>query len=177
MNIRSATPADLDTVAGIYGHYVEHTVATFDTTPLTVDQWRAKLADLTARGLPFLVADEGGGPVGFAYAGPWRPKPAYLHTVEDTIYLAPGYTGKGLGAALLDALLDACVAAGVRQVVAVIADTGSDASAALHRRLGFSDAGRLAGVGNKHGRWVDTLLMQRDLTGAPTSAPLDSSGA
>jgi L-amino acid N-acyltransferase YncA len=168
MTIRSATHADLDAVAEIYAHYVEHSVATFDTTPLTVDQWDAKLADLTARGLPFLVADEGAGPIGFAYAGPWRPKPAYRHTVEDTIYLAPGYTGKGLGLALLDAVLAACVAAGVRQVVAVIADTGNDASAALHRRLGFSDAGRLAGVGHKHGRWVDTLLMQRDLT---TSAP------
>jgi phosphinothricin acetyltransferase len=174
MTIRSATPADLDAVAEIYGHYVEHSVATFDTTPLTVDQWRDKLADLTERGLPFLVADEGAGPVGFAYAGPWRPKPAYRHTVEDTIYLAPGYTGKGLGLALLDAVLAACVAAGVRQVVAVIADTGSDASAVLHRRLGFTDAGRLAGVGRKHGRWVDTLLMQRDLT---TSAPGSAGGS
>jgi len=174
MAIRSATLADLEAVAEIYRHYVEHSVATFDTTPLTVDQWGTKLDDLSARGLPFLVADEGAGAIGFAYAGPWRPKPAYLHTVEDTIYLAPGYTGKGLGVALLDAVLNACVAAGVRQVVAVIADTGSDASAALHRRLGFSDAGRLAGVGHKHGRWVDTLLMQRDLT---TSAPPGSPGA
>jgi L-amino acid N-acyltransferase YncA len=174
MTIRSATPADLDAVAEIYGHYVEHSVATFDMTPLTVEQWQAKLDDLGDRGLPFLVADEGGGPIGFAYAGPWRPKPAYRHTVEDTIYLAPGQTGKGLGAALLSELLTRCVAAGVRQVVAVIADTGSDASAALHRRMGFTDAGRLAGVGHKHGRWVDTLLMQLDLT---TSAPPGSPGA
>jgi len=168
MNIRSATPADLDTVAEIYGHYVEHSVATFDTTPLTVAQWGAKLAELGTRDLPFLVADEGAGPIGFAYAAPWRPKPAYLHTAEDTIYLAPGHTGKGLGVALLGELLTRCAGAGVRQVIAVIADTGSDASAALHRRLGFTDAGRLAGVGRKHGRWVDTLLMQRDLT---TSGP------
>jgi phosphinothricin acetyltransferase len=173
MNIRSASPADLDVVAEIYGHYVEHSVATFDMAPLTVEQWAAKLADLSDRDLPFLVADEGAGPIGFAYAGPWRPKPAYRHTVEDTIYLAPGHTGKGLGAALLTELLARCEAAGVRQVVAVIADTGSDASAALHRRMGFTDAGRLAGVGRKHGRWVDTLLMQRDLT---TSAPPGTPG-
>lgn len=174
MNIRFVTPADLGTVAEIYAHYVEHSVATFDTSPLTVDQWRAKLDDIVARGLPFLVADEGAGPIGFAYAGPWRPKPAYRHTAEDTIYLAPGHTGKGLGAALLTELLTRCAAAGVRQVIAVIADTGSDASAALHRRMGFTDAGRLASVGRKHGRWVDTLLMQRDLT---TSAPPGTPGA
>jgi phosphinothricin acetyltransferase len=174
MDIRPVTHADLDAVAEIYGHYVEHSVATFDMTPPTVAQWHAKLADLVERDLPFLVADEGDGPIGFAYAGPWRPKPAYRHTVEDTIYLAPGHTGKGLGAALLTELLTRCAAAGVRQVVAVIADTGSDASAALHRRMGFTDAGRLAGVGRKHGRWVDTLLMQRDLT---TSAPGSRGGS
>jgi L-amino acid N-acyltransferase YncA len=100
---------------------------------------------------------------GYAYATPWRPKPAYRHTVEDTVYISPAHTGRGLGRALLAALLTGCEQAGARQVIAVIADTGSDASAALHRRLGFTPAGRLRRVGYKHGRWIDTLLMQREL--------------
>jgi phosphinothricin acetyltransferase len=101
---------------------------------------------------------------GYAYASPWRPKPAYRYTVEDTVYISPGYTGRGLGSALLAGLLAGCAEAGAHQVIAVIADTGSDASAALHRRFGFVPAGRLSEVGRKHGRWIDTVLMQRDLT-------------
>ena len=108
-------------------------------------------------------ADRDGSVCGFAYASPWRPKAAYRHTVEDTVYLSPGCTGRGIGSALLGSLLAGCAAAGARQVIAVIADTGSDASAALHRRFGFSQAGLLSGVGRKHGRWIDTLLMQREL--------------
>ncbi|MEU4890894.1 N-acetyltransferase family protein [Streptomyces sp. NPDC044780] len=172
--IRDATHADLGAVAAIYAHYVTETVATFEEIPPTDDDWARRLTELTGRGLPFLVAevpeDTGLTVAGYAYAGPWRPKPAYRHTVEDSIYLAPGRTGAGLGAALLDALLTRCATAGVRQVVAVIADTGSDASAALHRRFGFTPAGRLAGVGRKHGRWIDTHLMQRDLTTGATGA-------
>ncbi|MET7764765.1 N-acetyltransferase family protein [Streptomyces sp. NPDC005393] len=165
--IRDATPADLDAVAAIFAHYVTDTVATFEETPPTAEGWARRLAELTDRGLPFLVAEVAGTIAGYAYAGPWRPKPAYRHTVEDSIYLAPGRTGEGLGRALLDALLARCAQAGVRQVVSVIADTGHDASAALHRGFGFTPAGRLAGVGRKHGRWIDTLLMQRDLTATP----------
>ncbi|GIH16272.1 GNAT family N-acetyltransferase [Rugosimonospora africana] len=164
--VRPAEPGDLGAVAGIYEHYVLGSVATFEEVPPGVADWRQRLDDLTGRGLPFLVATVGGEVAGYAYAGPWRPKPAYRHTVEDSIYLAPGRTGQGLGRALLGALLAGCPRAGVRQVVAVIADTGSDASAALHRSFGFTDAGRLVGVGYKHGRWVDTVLMQRDLTGS-----------
>ena len=108
-------------------------------------------------------AGGGGSVCGFAYASPWRPKSAYRHTVEDTVYLSPGCTGRGIGSALLGTLLAGCAAAGARQVIAVIADTGSDASAALHRRFGFTKAGLLSGVGRKHGRWIDTLLMQKEL--------------
>ncbi|MEV4298877.1 GNAT family N-acetyltransferase [Microbispora rosea] len=105
------------------------------------------------------MSDDQQGP----YASPWRPKPAYRHTVEDSIYLAPGWTGRGLGSALLGALVDRCTQANLRQVIAVIADTGSDASTALHKRFGFTHVGRLTGVGYKHGRWIDTVLMQRTL--------------
>lgn len=163
--IRAAVPADLEAVAEIFGHYVSTTVITFEQTPPTVAEWRRRLGELTARGLPFLVAVQDGVTVGYAYAGPWRPKPAYRHTVEDSIYLAPGHTGRGLGGALLGVLLTQCARAGTRQMIAVIADTGDKTSVALHERFGFTDAGRLTAVGHKHGRVVDTVLMQRSLSG------------
>lgn len=167
LEITPATAADLATIAEIYAHYVTGSVVTFDETPPDVGQWRQRLADLTGRGLPFLVARIDGVVAGYAYAGPYRPKPAYRHTVEDSVYLAPDRTGQGLGRALLGALLPAATAAGARQMIAVIADSGDGASAALHRRFGFVEVGRLVRVGHKHGRWLDTVLMQRALTAGP----------
>ena len=164
--VRAATAGDMERVAGIYAHYVTGSVATFDTAPPDAASWHRKHTELAGRGLPFLVAEAGGQVAGYAYAAPWKTRPAYRHTVEDSVYLAPGWTGRGLGRLLLDALLTACTQAGVRQVVAVIADSGDGASAALHARSGFTDAGRLTAVGHKHGRWIDTILMQRDLTSA-----------
>ena len=161
--VRAAGPADLEQVAAIYAHYVTTSVATFEEVAPAVTDWRRRLDDLAERNLPFLVAEVGAAICGYAYASPWRPKPAYRHTVEDSVFISPGHTGHGLGRALLGGLLAACADAGARQVIAVIADTGSDASAALHRRLGFIEAGRLRGVGRKHGRWIDTVLMQREL--------------
>jgi L-amino acid N-acyltransferase YncA len=186
--VRAAVPADAEPVAAIFAHYVATSVATFEEVAPTAADWRRRLGELAARNLPFLVAEAGmaggrvaeagmaggrvtGGGVGggggfvcgFAYASPWRPKSAYRHTVEDTVYLSPGCTGRGIGSALLGTLLAGCAAAGARQVIAVIADTGSDASAALHRRFGFTRAGLLSGVGRKHGLWIDTLLMQKEL--------------
>jgi L-amino acid N-acyltransferase YncA len=176
--VRPAIPADTEQVAAIFAHYVATSVATFEEVPPTAADWRRRLGELGRQNLPFLVAEVGregqgsqggqagrdtGAVCGYAYASPWRPKPAYRYTVEDTVYISPGHTGRGLGSALLGGLLDGCAAAGARQVIAVIADTGSDVSAALHRRFGFADAGRLRGVGRKHGRWIDTVLMQREL--------------
>ena len=163
--IGPATPADLERVADIFAHYVWNTAATFEQTPPTVADWHRRLGDLAGLGLPFLVARTGGEVAGYAYAGPWRRKAAYRHTVEDSVYLAAGRTGQGLGRRLLGELLTRCGQAGARQVIAVIADAGADseASIALHRSFGFAHAGRLARVGHKHGRWIDTVLMQRDL--------------
>ncbi|WP_042368441.1 GNAT family N-acetyltransferase [Streptacidiphilus neutrinimicus] len=161
--IRPAAPADLAAVAAVYAHYVRETVVTFDEVPPTEADWGAKARELAALGLPFLVAEVDGEVAGYAYVNRYRPKAAYRHTGEDSIYLAPGRTGLGLGSALLDALLTACEHTELRQLVAVIADSGSDASAALHRRFGFEPAGRLREVGFKHGRWIDTVLMQRAL--------------
>ncbi|WEO99646.1 N-acetyltransferase family protein [Streptomyces sp. FXJ1.172] len=162
--VRTATASDLKAVADIYTHYVRHSVATFEEIPPTVAHWKQRLDDLSGRKLPFLVAESDGAVTGFAHASPWRPKPAYRNTVEDTIYLAPDATGLGLGTALLEAVITESARAGMRQMIAVIADTGSEASRALHRRFGFTDAGHLVGVGHKHGRWIDTFLMQRTLT-------------
>ena len=163
--VRAAVPADAERVAAIFAHYVTTSVATFEEVAPTAADWRQRLGELTGQNLPFLVAEAGrdGSVCGFAYASPWRPKPAYRHTVEDSVYLSPDCTGRGIGSALLGTLLAGCAAAGARQVIAVIADTGSGASAALHRRFGFTQAGLLSGVGRKHGRWIDTLLMQKEL--------------
>jgi L-amino acid N-acyltransferase YncA len=159
--VRPAAARDLDAIAGIFAHYVTTSVITFEESPPTVTHWHQQLARLAERRLPFLVADVGGTVAGYAYASPWRPKPAYRHTVEDSVYLAPGRRGQGLGRLLLDELLAACAAAGARQVIAVIADTGDPASLALHRACGFADAGRLRAVGDKHGHRIDTVLLQR----------------
>jgi phosphinothricin acetyltransferase len=161
--VRSAVPADLESVAAICAHYVMTTVTTFEEIPPTPTDWQRRLDDLADRNLPFLVSDQDGIVTGYAYASPWRPKPAYRYTVEDTVYISPARTGRGLGRALLATLLTECEQAGARQVIAVIADNGSDASVALHRRLGFTPAGRLRRAGFKHGRWIDTVLMQREL--------------
>ncbi|MFI6789126.1 GNAT family N-acetyltransferase [Nonomuraea sp. NPDC050383] len=161
--LRPLSEADLPAVAGIYAHYVDRTVATFDETPPGVEDWRGKAAAITGAGLPFLVTEEDGEVTGFAYAGPFRPKPAYRHTVEDTIYLAPGATGRGLGRLLLGELIERAARARARQMVAVIADSGDPASLRLHTSFGFEQAGRLRSVGFKHDRWIDTILLQLTL--------------
>jgi L-amino acid N-acyltransferase YncA len=165
-HVRPATARDLGAIAGIFAHYVTDSVITFEESPPTVTQWRRQLDRLAERQLPFLVADVAGLAAGYAYASPWRPKPAYRHTVEDSVYLDPGHRGRGLGRLLLEELLAGCAAAGARQVIAVIADTGDPASLALHRACGFTDAGRLREVGHKHGRRIDTVLLQREVGGA-----------
>jgi L-amino acid N-acyltransferase YncA len=167
LRVREADVADLDMVAGIYRHYVDDSVATFEDTPPDRAGWEARLARAAELDLPFLVAEARDLIVGYAYATPWRSRPAYRHTVEESVYVVPWATGHGVGHALLDELLRRCAVAGVREVVAVVVDTGDASSVALHRRCGFVDAGRLARVGHKHGRWLDTLLLQRSLTVDP----------
>jgi L-amino acid N-acyltransferase YncA len=164
--VRPAGPADLGQVAEIFGWYAVNTVATFEEAPRTHSYWSQHASELAALGLPFLVADADGEVAGYAYAGPWRRKPAYRLTAEDSVFVAPDRTGAGVGRTLLTELLTACTAAGLRQVVAVIADTGDPASVGLHRACGFREAGRLTAVGFKHEQWIDTVLMQRTLARA-----------
>ncbi|MFI5585662.1 GNAT family N-acetyltransferase [Amycolatopsis sp. NPDC051758] len=158
--VRAATEADAEGVAAVFAPYVTGSVVTFETTPPTADQWRAKIR---AAELPFLVLARENDVLGYALATPWRPKPAYRFSVETTIYLAAGATGRGHGRRLLDDLLKQCGEAGARQAIAVVVDSGSPASRNLHRAAGFTDAGVLRRVGFKHDRWLDTLLMQREL--------------
>lgn len=166
--VRFADDADMEAVAAIFEPYVRNSVATFEREPPSPAAWRRKRHELAARGLPFLVVCLDGRVVGYAYASPWRDKPGYRHTAEDTIYLEPAATGRGLGMRLLEPLIESCRAAGIRQLIAVIADTGLPASEKLHRACGFRVAGRLRKVGYKHDRWIDTLLMQRELAPAET---------
>ncbi|MFI7467248.1 GNAT family N-acetyltransferase [Nonomuraea sp. NPDC049646] len=161
--IRELTEADVPAVTAIYAHYVTGGVATFDETPPGAGEWRAKAAALAAAGLPFLVAEDDGAVTGHAYLSQYRPKPAYRHSLEDSIYLAPGATGRGFGRLLLGELIRRASATDARSLIAVIADGGDPASLRLHAAFGFQEAGRLSNVGFKHGRWIDTVLLQLDL--------------
>lgn len=164
--VRVCVPDDLAAVARIYGHYVLHSTATFEEEPPTLADWGKRLSDIAESSLPFLVAEVDGDVLGYAYCSRWRPRPAYRQTVEDSVYVAPEAVGRGIGTALLEALLARCEAAGVRQMIAVIAterEGRGGASQALHERHGFRPAGRLVAVGFKHGRWLDTIMMQRSL--------------
>lgn len=161
--IRALTESDLPAVAAIYAHYVTTTVATFDEKPLSLDDWRAKAGGITGAGLPFLVAEVDGEVAGYAYLSQYRPKPAYRHTLEDTIYLAPGHTGRGLGGLLLGELVGKARETPARQLIAVIAGSEDPSSTRLHEKFGFEPVGRLKAVGFKHGRWIDTSLLQLDL--------------
>ncbi len=147
----------------IFGWYAVNSVATFEERPRTEADWQVLRGQLDELGLPFLVAETGGSVAGYAYAGPWRRKPAYRATVEDSIFVAPGQGGQGTGKRLLTELMAACSAAGSRQMIAVIADSAAEASVRLHASCGFAAAGRLTDVGYKHGQWIATLLMQRAL--------------
>ena len=164
--IRPTVPADLDAISEIYAHHVRTGVATFEVDPPDAREWEKRFGAVIDSGLPFISAEMDGAIAGYAYCVQWKSRPAYRHTVEDSIYLAPDAVGGGVGGRLLDALLARCADVGVRQVIAVIVDDSADASLALHRNRGFVDAGRLSSVGFKHGRWLDTLLLQRTLNSA-----------
>lgn len=163
-SIRAARSADLPHVREIYNHFVSNSVVTLDERRSSIPYWRDKLALLNRLELPFLVAVSPAGTViGYALAQPWAGKNAYRFTVEDSIYLGPGAGGKGLGAALLQALIDACEKLGIREMVAVISDTKAEASIRLHAKLGFVEAGRMGRVGHKFGRDLGTVYMRRAL--------------
>lgn len=165
MLIRAAVEQDAPAIQAIYAHHVLHGLGSFDEEPTGLEDIARRMRELTASGMPWLVAEaEAAGAVtGYAYAAQFRPRPAYRYTVEDSVYVAPGATGGGVGRALLTALIGACEARDLRQMIAAIGDSGNLASIALHRSCGFERVGLYREVGFKHGRWLDVVLMQRAL--------------
>jgi L-amino acid N-acyltransferase YncA len=161
--LRDATEQDMAAIQAIYAHEVLHGLATFEEVPPTVDAMLARRAGLLDLGLPYLAAEVAGQVIGYSYATDYRPRPAYRHTIEDSVYVAEGMQGRGIGRALLAALIARCEAGPWRQMVAVIGNSGNTGSIALHRQQGFRLVGTFEAVGFKLGRWVDTVLMQRAL--------------
>ena len=170
--VRDARAADLAAVQAIYAHHVLRGLATFEEVPPSVDELIERRAAVVGAGLPYLVAEHAGAVVGYSYASAYRPRPAYRYAIEDSVYVADGLAGRGVGAALLAALLARCEAGPWRQMIAIIGDSGNAASIALHRRLGFQTVGTLTAVGFKLGRWVDSVVMQRAL-GPGANVPPD----
>jgi phosphinothricin acetyltransferase len=161
--VRTATADDVAQIAAIYAHHVLHGTATFEIDPPDIEEIARRRLEIEQAGLPFLVAASGDRVLGYAYAGPYRPRPAYRYTVEDSIYIDPAEIGHGLGKLLMPELIAACEKAGSRQLIAVIGDTDNLASVRLHERFGFRHSGVFRAVGFKFDRWLDTVLMQRKL--------------
>jgi L-amino acid N-acyltransferase YncA len=164
VNLRVAQPSDCYAITEIYNFYIENSVVTFDEQKMDSSQWEEKLSYLNKLKLPFIVATSDQGEIlGFAYVAPWRQKSAYRTTVEDSIYLRPAATRKRIGTKLLEELLIQSKAAGVKEVVSVISDSGAESSVRLHEQFGFKKQGHLGKVGFKFERWLGTILMQKSL--------------
>lgn len=163
VTIRPVTPDDIRAITAIYAHAVRHGTASFETEPPDEAEMTARRKNLVDSGYPYLVAEIGGRVAGYAYAGPYRPRIAYRYTVEDSVYIGPDAHRQGIGRLLLAELLAQAEARGFRQMIAVIGDSAQTASIELHRSLGFVPVGTFTSVGYKHGRWLDSVLMQRAL--------------
>jgi L-amino acid N-acyltransferase YncA len=163
VTIRPSRDDDMGTLTDIYRHHVLHGTASFETEAPDLAEMMRRRADLVGRAMPHLVLEQDGRIRGYAYAGPYRPRAAYRDTVENSVYLAPDAIGLGFGRLLLEALIAACTQLGLRQMVAVVGDSDNLPSIRLHERLGFRRVGTLQAVGFKHGRWLDTVLLQRAL--------------
>jgi phosphinothricin acetyltransferase len=170
ISIRAATPADIPAITQIYAHAVRHGTASFELEPPDEAQMARRQRALLDGGYPYLVAESGGAVVGYAYAGPYRARPAYRFTVENSIYIAPEAHRRGIGRLLLDRLIADCETRGYRLMIAVIGDSAQAPSIALHRATGFKMVGAFEAVGYKFDRWLDSVLMQRPL-GKGSSAP------
>lgn len=163
-SMRDAKPADLPHIREIYNYYVRNSTVTFDTEAMTLRAWKAKYSYLAKLGMPFIVAESPRGIIlGYALVAPWKQKRAYRFTVENSIYLGPAAAGKGLGQALLGELIQRSKAAGLKEIIAVIADQGADASLHLHEKFGFKEIGRMGRVGYKFDRWLGTVMLQKSL--------------
>src|SRR6266508_1362320 len=173
LEIRPAVAADLPFVTGIYEHAVRYGTATFELIPPDLDEMTRRYDVLMEGGFPYLVAAIEGRVVGYAYAGAYRPRPAYRFTVENSIYLQPSTHRRGIGLQLLQRLIPECEARGFRQMIAVIGDSANAGSIGLHTKCGFQMIGTHASVGLKFGRWLDTVMMQRALGEGGSTVPMD----
>ncbi len=171
VTLRPSQDGDLAQIVAIYAHHVLTGLASFEEVPPDLAEMTQRRAAILAKGLPYLVAVEDDRLLGYAYAGPYRTRPAYRHTLENSIYIDPKAERRGVGTQLLSALIDDCARQGYRQMVAVIGDSDNHASIALHRKLGFQMTGILRAVGYKFGRWVDSVLMQRALGPGQNTPP------
>jgi phosphinothricin acetyltransferase len=169
--VRDAADRDVPRIAAIYAHHVLTGLASFEVVPPDAAEMARRRASVLDWELPYFVAEDEGGILGYAYAAPYRTRIGYRYTVEDSIYVDPAAVGRGVGRRLLEHLIEGCAACGCRQMVAVIGDTGNAASIRLHEACGFARVGMLPSVGFKFGRWVDSVLMQRGLGDGDRSPP------
>ena len=169
--IRPAREGDLARIQAIYAHYVETGTASFEIVAPDVTEMIKRFSTIRERGFPYIVAEVAGIVAGYAYAGTYRARAAYDYSVEDSVYIAPGHLGQGLGRTLLGTLIELCTEAGYRRMIAVIGDSANLPSINLHLALGFSPAGVLPAAGWKHGRWVDSVMMQRALGEGDATPP------
>jgi L-amino acid N-acyltransferase YncA len=171
--IRPASDHDLPAITAIYAHHVLHGTGTFETTPPTESEMAGRRADVLGKGLPYLVVEENGQVLGFAYCQWFKPRPAYRFSAEDSIYLHPQAAGRGLGRALLQELVARAEACGIRKLIAVIGDSANAGSIGVHRAVGFTPAGAIAACGWKFERWLDIVLMERTVGAGASGPPQD----
>jgi phosphinothricin acetyltransferase len=169
--LRDAREDDMPAVQAIYAHHVIHGTASFELDPPPLAEMLRRRADILANNLPYVVAERAGEVVGYGYATLYRPRPAYRSSVEDSVYVREGLGGLGIGQTLLQVIIERCEAGGRRQMIAIIGDSENAASIRLHQRMGFRRVGAFESVGFKHGRWLDTVLMQRELGEGSSSLP------
>ncbi|HVI51953.1 MAG TPA: GNAT family N-acetyltransferase [Candidatus Sulfotelmatobacter sp.] len=170
--VRDAQEEDMAAIQAIYSYFVTRSCASFEEVPPTVEEMKARRARTLERGLPYLVAETDGEILGYTYAGPFRFRSAYRYTIEDSIYVAPGVSRRGIGSTLLGTLVERCTALGYRQMIGIIGDSANIGSISVHRKLGFRQEGVLRGVGLKFGRWIDAVIMHRPLGNADSGLPL-----
>lgn len=173
LHIRDATEVDIPAIAALYAEEVRERVATYEYDVPDEAEMAQRMRAVQAAGYPYFVAERDGRFAGYAYASSYRSRIGYRWTVEDTVYIVPEHQGQGVGKALLQRLIDACEASGFRQMIAVIGEPANGASVALHEKLGFRTVGVFQGLGRKHGRWLDTVQMQRALGAGDGAAPSD----
>jgi L-amino acid N-acyltransferase YncA len=172
-SVRDSSDADVTDITQIYGHWVEHGLASFELVPPSPSTMAQRRLSILADGFPYLVAVDSGGLLGFGYASWYRARPAYRFACEDSVYVSPIALRRSVGRRLLDELVRRCTAMEFRLMVAVIGDSGNAPSIELHRSGGFEMAGVLPSIGWKHGRWVDTVLMVRPLGAANHGPPIE----